>query len=257
MVKKLLQSRLKKTLDKGKIDLDVIIEKINDGYLVGKEPKVVKKKTFAPSTLVYGHGICPRYWYLAFDGTMFEETITSKQVANMESGSKSHERIQAAIEKTGVVKQKEEKISHNNPPIFGVLDLLVEINENDVIVEIKTVDDIGFDRIRQYGKPRSYHVLQLLIYMKILDLGTGAVLYENKNTHEMMVFPITVTPEYKEFITYMFDWMREVYSAWQERKLPKRPFKTKTKVCQSCPVVNTCYQLPDGDISIKKRRDFE
>lgn len=256
MVRKLLKSTIIKKSESNQIDLSMIIEKINDGYLVGKEPQFAKKKSFAPSTLVYNHGICPRYWYLAFEGNVFESNNTSQQVANMENGSKSHDRIQEAIQKTGIAKETEFKIINNDPPIFGYGDLLVDIKENDVVVEIKTVDDVGFQRITQSNKPRSYHVLQTLIYMKIMNVSTGAILYENKNTHDMMVFPISVTEEYKEYLSYMFDWMRDVYSAWKNQTMPKRPFRGKTKVCQNCPVVNACYDLPDGTLDIKRRKDF-
>jgi CRISPR/Cas system-associated exonuclease Cas4 (RecB family) len=258
MVKKLLTSTSIKKSEDSEIDLNIIIDKINEGYLSDRGPRFITKKTFAPSTLVYNHGICPRYWYLAFEGGTFEDEVTPKQVANMENGSKSHDRIQEAIKKTGVpTKRIELKITHNDPPIFGYGDGLLKIKDNDVLLEIKTVDDIGFERIKQANKPRSYHALQALLYMKILNVSIGAILYENKNTHDMMVFPLTVTKAYKDYINYMFDWMKEVYKAWEDKEMPKRPFRGKTKVCQNCPLVTTCYDLPDGTLNIKRRKEFE
>lgn len=258
MVSKLLKNAKVKKEKSSEIDLNIIIEKINQGYLVDRVPKFMKKKTFAPSTLVYNHGICPRYWYLAFEGGTFEDEVTARQVANMENGSKSHDRIQEALKKTGVPEENIElKISNSNPPIFGYGDAILNIKDNDVLLEIKTVDDIGFERIQQANKPRAYHVLQALIYMKILNISMGAILYENKNTHDMVLFPLTVTKEYKEYVNYMFDWMSEVYKAWKDKNIPKRPFKTKTKICQKCPLVNLCYELPDGTLNIKRRKEFE
>lgn len=258
MVSKLLKNVKVKKIENSEIDLNIIIEKINEGYLVDRVPKFVKKKSFAPSTLVYNHGICPRYWYLAFEGGTFEDEVTAKQVANMENGSKSHDRIQEALKKSGIHKDNIElKISSENPPIFGYVDALLNIKDSDVLLEIKTVDDIGFERIQQANKPRAYHVLQALIYMKILNVSMGAILYENKNTHEMALFPLTVKKEYKEYVNYMFDWMNEIYEAWENKRMPKRPFRTKTKVCQKCPLVNLCYELPDGTLDIKRRKEFE
>lgn len=257
MVSKLLKSASDKKITKKEIDLDIIVDKVNEGYLVDKKPKRRSKIRFSPSVLVYGHGVCPRFWYLSFDGGLYEEEFTPQQVANMENGSKSHERMQDAIKKTDIYQTSEFDVEETDPPIFGRADLLLKINDDDVINEIKTVDDIGFQRIQQSGKPRSYHVLQLLLYMKILNLGVGSILYENKNTHEMMVFPVTVTPKYKDFVLYMFDWVREVYKAWENKTLPQRPFRTKTKICQRCPLVNTCYSREEGDIMIKRRKEFE
>ena len=258
MVSKLLKNVKIKKIQGSEIDLNIIIEKINEGYLVDKSPRFMKKKTFAPSTLVYNHGICPRYWYLAFEGGTFEDEVTARQVANMENGSKSHDRIQEALKKSGVPEENIElKISNDNPPIFGYGDALLNIDNSDVLLEIKTVDDIGFERIQQANKPRAYHVLQALLYMKILNVSMGAILYENKNTHDMVLFPLTVTKEHKEYVNYMFDWMEEVYQAWKDKNIPKRPFKTKTKICQKCPLANLCYELPDGTLNIKRRKEFE
>jgi CRISPR/Cas system-associated exonuclease Cas4 (RecB family) len=258
MVSKLLKNVKTKKIKGSEIDLNIIIEKINEGYLVDKSPKFMKKKTFAPSTLVYNHGICPRYWYLAFEGGTFEDEVTARQVANMENGSKSHDRIQEALKKSGIPEENIElKISNINPPIFGYGDALLNIDNNEVLLEIKTVDDVGFERIRQANSPRAYHVLQALIYMKILNVSMGAILYENKNTHDMVLFPLTVIKKHKDYVNYMFEWMEEVYQAWTNKELPKRPFKTKTKVCQRCPLVNLCYELPDGTLNIKRRKEFE
>jgi hypothetical protein len=45
-----------------------LVDAIHKGYVASNEPKYMKKKTFSPSTIVFGHGKCPRYWYLAFEG---------------------------------------------------------------------------------------------------------------------------------------------------------------------------------------------
>jgi hypothetical protein len=50
-----------------------LVEAIEEGYRKDNVPKHMQKKTFAPSTLVWNHGVCPRYWYLAFDGAEFYE----------------------------------------------------------------------------------------------------------------------------------------------------------------------------------------
>lgn len=260
MVKKLLKSTIEKKKEKSSIDLDIIIQKINEGYFLKDEKRTTRfqqKKRFSPSTLVYNHGICPRFWYLAFEGAVFKESNTAIEYANMDNGTKTHDRIKESLRPTGIVIAEEKVIDVKNPPIFGYADLLLNIENQNILGEIKTVSADGFERIKMSGKPRSYHVLQLLIYMKILDMGTGAIIYENKNTHELMIYPVTVTKEYKEYMEYLFDWMKEVYSAWQNKTLPLRPFRTKTKICQKCPIVDVCYSMGDGTINIKRRKDFE
>ena len=129
------------------IDLDITVQKIHDGYLHDRDSKYVQKKTFAPSTLAYGHGECPRYWYLAFEGGVFEETFTPQQVANMENGTLSHERIQDKLTKSNVDLVHELEIRNQDPPIYGKADSIVNIDNQSIIVEIKTVNAEGCKRI--------------------------------------------------------------------------------------------------------------
>ena len=57
-----------------------LIKKIESGYLADRGPRHQVKKTFAPSTIVYGHGECPRYWYLAFEGGTFEDNVNPFEI---------------------------------------------------------------------------------------------------------------------------------------------------------------------------------
>jgi hypothetical protein len=42
---------------------------IDDAYNARRRGKKnTQKKTFSPSTVGYGHGNCPRYWFIAFNG---------------------------------------------------------------------------------------------------------------------------------------------------------------------------------------------
>ena len=116
MTKNLLQQVMVKGEPKpkkkeSKFKLDGLVEKINTGYTINNEPKHQVKKTFAPSTLVYNHGECPRYWYLAFSGVTFEDNSDAFGVANRTNGTKSHDRIQQALINSGIAKifEKEDK----------------------------------------------------------------------------------------------------------------------------------------------------
>ena len=84
------------------IDTQALIEKIQSGYTVKRVDKFQTKKTFAPSTIAYSHGECPRYWYLAFEGAVFEDNADAYGAANMTAGTKSHERIQQAMMDSGI-----------------------------------------------------------------------------------------------------------------------------------------------------------
>jgi len=236
--------------------LQGLVSAIEEGYRKDNVPKHMKKKTFAPSSLVWNHGVCPRYWYLAFEGNTFFEYKTGKMITNMDSGTDRHTRIQKALEDSGILIDNERKTVNDDPPIFGYVDSFINWKDTEYVVEIKTCNSDAFDRYKAKGKPASYHVIQLLIYMKIYKKKNGIILYENKNTHDLLALPVNINQDHVDFIDYLFGWMREVYAAWTEKKLPEVPFRSNDiKICQACPLQQACKDAPKGDIKIARRKD--
>lgn len=267
MTKNLIKQMMKKADPSTEIiDTQALIQKINSGYTVKRQAKFQTKKTFAPSTIAYGHGECPRYWYLAFEGGTFEDNNTPYGVANMTSGTMSHDRIQQAMMDSGIAKRfldedhfekyKEEKdttefkITHSDPPIFGWGDAMLDWEGEEIIAEIKTMNNEAFESRKLKGEPKAGHLIQLLIYMKVLKKGKGVLIYENKNNHELLVFPIEVTPYYKEWIEATFEWMRTVRKAWKDKTLPQKNYRSNSKICKSCPLKLVCDTAEPGVIKI-------
>jgi len=161
---------LKTLMDKpyeGPIDTKRLIATIEAGYIANNKPEVRQKKSFSPSTLVYGHGACPRYWYLAFAGSEFYEERLPYEVANMQSGTLNHGRIQQAIVDAGIAVEIEKKLITSDPPIFGFADAIIQWGEEQPVMEIKTMREESFG-YRKFAKAPNYHVMQLVIYMYIL-----------------------------------------------------------------------------------------
>ena len=50
------------------IDSQAIVDKIKEGYALQRKASFKKRDSFTPSTLTYGAGKCPRFWYLWFEG---------------------------------------------------------------------------------------------------------------------------------------------------------------------------------------------
>jgi len=64
---------------------------LDEAYRNTKRPDGdMTKKSFSPSSLGYGHGTCPRYWYMAFSGAMFIDDNDAVAVANMAQGTQAH-----------------------------------------------------------------------------------------------------------------------------------------------------------------------
>lgn len=224
---------------------------LDEAYLSGRrENKFTKKTTFSPSTIGYGHGTCARYWFIAFDGTEFNEKFTSLSIANMSNGTSAHDRIQKIFEKTGIVKELEREMLKDSPPVRGFADVVVDWDGKEIIGEIKTTKDEAFLFRQNSMEPSKNHLLQILMYMDIAGADEGFVLYENKNTQEILIIPVNMNDRNRKFLDEVYEWMNEVHGSWKERTLPNRPFRKNNTICQNCPVKDTCFEMGDGDISI-------
>jgi CRISPR/Cas system-associated exonuclease Cas4 (RecB family) len=261
MTKNLLHTVMIKPEEKPIHPMDIagLEAKIKEGYTITRVDKHTTKKTFAPSTIAYGHGECARYWYLAFDGQVFEDNADAYASANMTAGTLSHARIQNAMMNAGIVKvyrdednepTTEFKIKHDDPPIFGYGDVMFDWQGEELIGEIKTMMNEGFEYRKASGKAKTGHLMQLLIYMKILKRPKGVMIYENKNNHELLLIPVDVNDHYRRWVDQAFDWMRLVRKTWEDRTLPTKNYRSNSKICKSCPIKKACESAGPGVLKI-------
>lgn len=227
-------------------------EELNESYKSqARENKFRTKKSFSPSSIGYGNGNCPRYWYIAFTGAEFKEEARAKSVANMSNGSAAHDRLQKVITDIGRPVDHEVELIHNDPPIWGFIDSVLDWDGDKVIVEIKTAKQESYDVRKATMKPSPNHLLQLLIYMKLQKAKYGVFIYENKNDQELTLIPITVSDKYIKIVDETFDWMRAVRKAFDDKTLPTRSFTKSKPACKGCPVFDECwFNLPDGEVTI-------
>ena len=138
-----------------------------------------------------------------------------------------------------------------NPPIRGYIDALVKIDGEILVGEIKTTRQESFIFRQNSMKPTIKHLYQVLIYLKATGKKNGFLLYENKNDNTFLIIPVSMTEENEKILDDMLNWLREVYSTWEDGKLPTRPFTKKSKQCKTCPLWNVCWnEQPDGDIDV-------
>ena len=232
------------------VDPEGLVKSIEAGYVASRGTKFQTKKTFGPSTIAYGHGECPRYWYLAFSGANFEDNNTPYDVANMTNGTLAHGRIETAFKNSGISIDSEFKITYSDPPIFGYGDVMLNWQGEPLLGEIKTMMNEGFEYRKAHMKPKTGHLIQLLIYMKILKKAKAVLIYENKNNHELLLLPVEVNDHYRRWVDQAFDWMRTVRKAWVDRTLPKKNYRSNSKICKNCPIQKACASAEVGELKI-------
>ncbi len=245
---------------------------INAGYLVKTKTKFVKKNNFSASGLTYGAGECPRYWTLAFDGQITYDNSDAIGVANRTQGSLGHGRIQEAIEASGLLAQDlqmdpiprkydqqthpalEFRVKTDDPPFDGYGDVMIDYKGERLVGEIKTIKNDEFEYRKINRRPKMAHLMQLLLYMKVWKMRKGVMIYENKNTHELLTLPVVVSEHYRAWAEEVFEWMKLVYKNWQEKQLPEIPYRSNSKICKVCPIQKACAEAGNGTIKIKPMR---
>jgi len=238
----------------GKFDAGKLAKILDASYTdISTSTEHITKETFAPSTLFYpyGPGACPRYWYLAFNGAEFVKEPDAYSVDNMQSGTDAHRRMQANFEASGLEIENEREIRNEDPPIRGFVDAIVKnYNGHNIIVEIKTTRAEAFARLMAKREGREYQLMQLLLYMYLLDEEYGALLYENKNDHMKLLIPVQLTEENKRKVEKSFEWMRMVRANWEEKQLPVIPYRKNSRICKSCPIQKWCFAQEEGTIKL-------
>jgi hypothetical protein len=244
-------SNLKFKKSTGKFNPADFGDMLNEAYIATKRGNQVTTKTsFSPSTIGYGHGNCPRYWYLAFSGVMFIDDNDAVAIANMKQGTQAHERLQGLIKTFPTFVSEEEEIKNEYPPIRGFIDLILNVDGEKVIGEIKTAKQEVWDTRQAEMKTSANHMLQLLTYMKLTNAKEGFFLYENKNTQEVLIIPVQMNERNTKIINDTFDWLCEVWDNFKDGDLPYRHFTKSTSTCKYCPVKDACYELPRDGIQI-------
>lgn len=248
----------KQTLAGSRFGAQKLADLINDAYLADRrDPSDRAKKSFAPSGIGYGSGTCPRQWFYAFTGGVIrEDDVDAVGIANMAYGTEAHARLQKVFKNSGILVEEERKVVTDGmpdmPPIFGFADLIINWQGEEAVGEIKTTSQESYVSKKAKSTGAGYHLLQVLIYMRVLGLNKGFLLYENKNTQQLLIVPVTWNVANTKLADDAFDWMNKVYANWQAGTKPKRPFKSeKSIVCKTCPFKTHCWEdAEDGTVTL-------
>lgn len=200
-------------------------------------PRYKKNNGFHPSTT----NECARYAVYLFRGIELPQTHSPQVQRIFDNGHAMHERVTGYFKEMGILVHDEYPISHKNPPLEGTLDAIIEW-DGPKVVEIKSIGDAGFIYRKLYHKPKDEHYRQIQLYMHSTGIFEGFLLYENKNTQELL--PIHV--HYDEpFILKLFKKYDKIYGAYEKGILPARPYKSTSVKCERCQLKEHCFSDPD------------
>jgi hypothetical protein len=156
-----------------------------DEHLKGKMSPH-RGNVFYPSAL---GSTCDRYLYASFNGLLPWEDLDPRVKRIFDVGSGLEDRMTKYFTKMNILKTREYPVSLDSPPISGRLDFLViHPTKGEAIVELKSINEKGFKELKH--APKHDHLVQLQIYLNLLNKDYGIVLYENKNDQTLKAFKV-------------------------------------------------------------------
>jgi CRISPR/Cas system-associated exonuclease Cas4 (RecB family) len=141
-------------------------------------------------------------------------------------------------EKCGCDKYFYHEVNVNNKEHWfsGHVDCIFKLSGDFSLVDFKSMNSRMFGQLRE---PLEKHVIQITIYLWILDMKSGFLLYENKDTQKMKLYEVERNAELVEQIKKRAMGLKKIL---QQKKLPKRPFKKDSKQCKSCQFKKVCWK---------------
>lgn len=210
----------------------------------GKDFRKQEKGYWRASTM----GLCARQQGYAFVGGAEERRNIGTRAMSLEDGH-VHEKevIERIRELPGVklladnelVKASFPTKSGRSLKIAGTPDLRVSDSKEEIVIEIKALQDAAFDEVQNTGIPPEKYVTQLKVYLILLKKKFGELFIKNRNNSEVISFKVTLTPEDKKRILKRQLWIQ---SFIEQKKFPPREYQLGSQECFYCPFSQRCWQ---------------
>lgn len=210
-----------------------------DAYLVGRQEKSEHHSrpfVFHPSSIYVGQ--CMRRLFFDFIQMPDGEGVTDPNVLRIfDVGHDVHRRIQRDLRAAGILIEDEVKLEDAIHRLIGSADGLLKIGARQLILEIKSINANGFERLY---KPDPKHVCQLTLYLHMKKLREGVVLYECKDNQRVKEFRV----HYNERLAKeLLDMLRHVLTEFHNAKVPaKGGDSPDSSVCRFCPFTQHCWE---------------
>lgn len=137
----------------------------------------------------------------------------------------------------------------NIPPndlITGRADVIVSLNNELHVVDIKSINDYAFKLLKDGSRePDEGYVKQLNLYMHFFGIKKGFLLFDNKNTQELLEVPV---PYNEALALECIERFKRIKEMIDKNIMPKKPqFSEDDKwKCDYCAYKNECEKIEAG-----------
>lgn len=186
---------------------------------------------------------CRRYWFLLFEGAEQKRAIGPRIQRIFDNGHDVHSRYRDYFESMGVLIDDEVRVSVSDPvPISGYADGILEWGGRK-LYELKSISPTRFEFRKLYNKPDEATQRQTNLYLGLLGISEGFVVYEEKGSQALMIFHV---PFNEEAFNKEMKRLKGIYKNVENNTLPKRPYKRDSVQCTQCDLLDYCWdKVPD------------
>jgi len=162
-----------------------LVKEIDRHLTSTSDQRPPSRDIFYPSFL---GSTCDRLLYLHYNGLLPNPKFDSKTLRIFAHGHATENRYKDIFTKMRLLSGTEVQARYDNPCIHGRADFILNFPEfGRTIIELKTINERGFSNL---SVPKPDHAIQLQIYLSILNIDNGFVLYECKNDQQLKAFHI-------------------------------------------------------------------
>jgi CRISPR/Cas system-associated exonuclease Cas4 (RecB family) len=117
----------------------------------------------------------------------------------------------------------------------GHVDGIFKMSGKLFVIDYKSMNSRMFSKL---AAPLDKHVLQISIYLYLLDIDSGFLLYENKDTQRNKIYEINRNKNFEEKILSRAEKLIAILEAG---KIPSRPFDKDSSQCKKCQFKKVCW----------------
>ena len=193
-------------------------------------------------------GRCPRAVYFNFKKVP-KKAKEARVLRVFDHGDYTHMRIMSVLFSIGAVKAVE--VSLQTELIHGRADGIVTIDNEPYVIELKSINSVGF---RKLEKPKKEHIKQLQLYLHYFKIPKGIFIYENKDTQELKEFIIEYDQKLAESIISDFATLKHFIS---NDIVPPIPFGLEDWECAYCDYAEECERIREAELKKQEEKAEE
>lgn len=187
-------------------------------------------------------GKCPRSVFFKFKQAPCRD-LEPRILRLFDHGNYIHELIVKALSGQNVLRGDEVNIPANNL-ISGRADALIQVEGQDYVVDIKSINSVGF---RTLTEPSPEYIYQLQLYLHFFQIEQGILLYVNKDTQDLKEFTLDHDPALCE---RLLDDLEKLGSKIEANLVPVRldDFPSNGQ-CRYCSYKEVCSMVGAEEVS--------